>query len=90
MERNEEDLNHLSREVRRLLDQDTKHLETIANLELKLQEQKDMVAKVQQAAEHKKEQQVEVIREEMRQMAQKFKTYNEIVAEEIKINEMLR
>ena len=66
------------------------HLETIATLEVKLQEQKDMVAKVQQVAEHKKEQQIEVIREEMRQMAQKFKTYNEIVAEEIKINEMLR
>lgn len=49
-----------------------------------------MVAKVQQAAEHKKEEQIEVIREEMRQMAQKFKTYNEIVSEEIKINEMLR
>lgn len=49
-----------------------------------------MVYRVQEIAEDKCEQQIEVIRQEMRDMTHKFNVYNEVVAEEVKINEMLR
>lgn len=49
-----------------------------------------MVDKVQINAERKKEQEVDVIREEMRQMTQNFDIYRQIVEEEIKVNETLR
>jgi hypothetical protein len=49
-----------------------------------------MVDKVKKESEKDKENDVEVIRKQMRDLTQHFNLYNKIVAEEIKINENLR
>jgi hypothetical protein len=49
-----------------------------------------MVDKVQEIAQRDKEADVEVIRQEMRDLTRHFNLYNEVVSEEVKINETLR
>lgn len=49
-----------------------------------------MVDKVQEIAQRDKEADVEVIRQEMRDLTCHFRLYNEVVGEEVKINETLR
>jgi len=49
-----------------------------------------MVDKVQEIAMHKKDQEVEVIRQHMRDVAKEFEEYNDVVKQEVKVNEMIR
>lgn len=90
VEQDEEDFVHFNKEIKKLSDEDKRKHQQIEDLKILLSESKAMVDKVQQNAERKKEQEVEVIREEMRQMTQKFNLYREVVEEEIKVNEGIR
>ena len=90
IEQDEEDFIHFNKEMKKLLDEDRKKHLQIEDLKLLLNESRTMASKIQEKADRKRDEEVEVVREEMRKMAQKFEVYKQLVAEEVKVNETLR